>query len=362
MSRLNLQNDLFLGLQELQRQDKFIKEDGYIRIFKSLINNFGIVEVVSDTSFDNFKVQNGTNSGTIKISTDSYAIDNSINILFKESFDNLVVVDDNSWYWVKVSYLESTLETGFINLAANGNITGVGTKFSETLRDQNSYPVKISFPNSSLNTGDYQVVSVLSDTQAILSGSAGFTDENNLDFEVVGSFTPGISYFWADRLPYIYDSCQLEFIAELSVNVPPAKTDGEEFYIARVKNNGGSVTIQDKRTELLTMAKKNSGWIQPTLGVAFTNTSGREVMYRKNYLGEVELKGSFTTVTGTATLFTLPEGFCPPYTIQGIYGYSDGSVVRIITIDSAGVVKGATAFPFHTSNINEIITLKFNPV
>lgn len=359
MSRLNLNNDIFLGFQELHRQSKFIKEDGYIRLFKSIINNFGIVNVDTDASFDNFKVQAGTNSGTVKIGIDSYAVDEDLNLIFQKTIDNIGIVDDSSWYWLKISHEESNNEDGYINLAVNGNITGIGTKFTETLRDQANYPVKINFPGSVVNTGDYQVVSVLSDTQAIISGSSGFTSENGLDFKIVGSYTPGINPTGDDRIPYFYDSCNLELISEVSTDVPPAKTLGTEFYIARVRNVSGTMTIQDKRTEILGVAKLNTGWINPTLNAEFTNDSGREVKYRKNYIGEVEIEGSFTTTTGEATLFTLPLGFRPPYTIQGIYGYSDGSVIRVITVTSAGLVLASASMPFHETNINEIISLKF---
>jgi hypothetical protein len=362
MSRLNIQNDLFLGYQELQRQSKFIKEDGYLRIFKSLINNFGIVNVDIDSSFDNFKVQGGTNTGTVKIDSDSYAIDEDLNIIFQRAIDNVGITDDNSWYWLMVSYEETSIEVGTVNLAVNGSLTGINTKFTEVLRDQSNYPVKINFPGSAINTGDYFVVSVLSDTQAVIAGSTGFTGENGLEYKVVGSYTPGISLSGTDRIPYFYDSCNMELIPEVSTDTPPAKTDGVEFYIARVKNNGGSLTIQDKRTEILSVPKKDTGWVQPILGSNFTNVSSRNVRYRLNDVGEVEIEGAFTTTVGTDTLFTLPVGFRPPFTIQGIYGYSDGSVIRLMTVDSGGVVKASTSFAFHTSNQNVIITMRFKTV
>jgi hypothetical protein len=364
MGKLNIINDLFLGLQELNRQQKFIKDDGYVRLFSSLINNFGIVNVDSDTSFDNFKVEGGTNTGTIKIGTDSYAVDKDVNIIYQQAIDNFAVTDDSNWYWVRVSYQETNLEEGTINLATNGDITGVGTKFSEVLRDQSNYPVKVNFPDSSLNTGDYQVTSVLSDTSAILSGTTGFTAENDLSYRVVGSYTPGINPSGSDRLPYIYDSCNLELVLETVLDTPPAKVSGEEFYVARVRNSSGTMTIQDKRSEFLSTAKEDTGWVQPTLGVNFTNILGEEVEYRKNYLGEVEVRGAFTCSSGTDTLFTLPDSpinFRPSKTVQGIYGYEDGSVIRVITVDTNGEIKASTTFPFEaTGTTNKIVTLRFN--
>lgn len=359
MSRLNITSDLFLGLQELNRQNKFTKEDGYIRIFRSLINNFGIVNVDTDPSFVNFKVEAGSNAGTIKIAVDSYAVDDNINIITQRAIDNIDITDDSNWYWVRITYQEDGIEEGTVDLAANGDVTGTITKFSEVLRDQNNYPVKINFPNSILNTDDYQVASVLSDTSAILSGSTGFVSENGVSYRVVGSYTPGINPVGDDRLPYFYDSCDLELVLETVPNTPPVKTEGEQFYLARVQNIASSLTIQDKRTEILNVAKLNTGWVTPSLGVEFTNIGGKEVQYRKNYIGEVEIRGTFTTTVGTATLFTLPEEFRPLNNSQGIYGFDDGSVIKLITVSTAGVVVASTTFPFSTGDNNEIITLKF---
>lgn len=251
MSGLNIQNDLFLGLQELKRQSKFHKEDGYIRLFRSIINSFGVVRVDPDTSFDNFKVEGGTNSGTIKIAIDSYAVDDDIDIIFQKAIDNVAVIDDSNWYWARITYEEDNLEEGTVDIAVDGSLTGTGTTFTDILRGQSNYPVKINFPGSAANTGDYQVVSILSDTQAILSGTTGFTSENGLDYKVVGSFTPGINPSGDDRLPYFYDSCNLELILETVSDVPPTKTAGKQFHLSRVRNIGGSMTIQDKRIEFL---------------------------------------------------------------------------------------------------------------
>ena len=103
MSRLNIQNDLFLGRQELDRQSRFFKEDGYLRIFGNIINTFGIANVDSDTNFDNFKVQAGTNAGTFKIGVDSVALDQGMNIIYQSAVDNISITDDSNWYWIKIA-------------------------------------------------------------------------------------------------------------------------------------------------------------------------------------------------------------------------------------------------------------------
>lgn len=360
MGRLNIQNDLFLGLQELQRANKFVKEDGYIRLFKSMINSFGIVKVDSDTSFDNFKVTNGSANGTIQIAQDSYAIDKNIDIIFQEALNDIAVPSDSAWYWVKISYEESSIEQGQVSVSSDGDLTGTDTEFSKVLRDQSNYPVKINFPGSIINTGDYQVISVLSDTSAIIAGD--LTDENNLDYKVIGSFTPGISPSGSDRFPYFYDNCSITLVEETVTDTPPAKTSGTEFYIARVRNTGAVLAdIQDKRTEFFTAAGENGGWIEPSLNANFTQVAGREIEYRKNYIGEVEIRGGFTTTLTTGTIFTLPDGYRPANTDAGVYTTYDFDKLKTMIVDSDGnVSSGATTGnDYDTSNENIIVNMKF---
>ncbi len=359
MSRLNFQNDLFLGLQELGRMTEFHKDDGYIRLFKSLINNFGIVKVDTDSSFANFEVTDGSVANTFKIAADSYAIDEDVNIIFQEAINDQVVTADSNWYWIKVVYNESNNEEGTVSVTADGSLTGVGTTFTDVLRDQNNYPVKMSFPDSSLNTSDYQVVSVLSDTQAVLSGT--FVVENNIPYEVVGSFTPGISPAGDDRLPYFYDSCTISLIEEVSPDIPPAKVAGSEFYIARVRNtSSGTLDIFDKRyLEIFSAAQTTEGWVQPSLNTNFANVVDQEVEYRKNYLGDVEIRGSFTVSPTTTTMFTLPAELWPPYTIQGTYGVDDESAIGIIKVNDDGTVDAGDNDPFDTGQANVIMNLKY---
>ncbi len=352
MSRLNIQSDLFLGLQELNRIQRFTVTDGFIRLFKSLVNEFGIAKVVDDTDFENFEVLEGTNTGTIQIAIDSYAVDDQIRTIYQAAIDNFTLTDDNSWYWVKISYQESRIEEGTVSVATNGDVTGVGTTFTEIFRDQSNYPVKINFPNSVLNTGDYQVVSVLSDTQITIEGADVFTVENSIAYQVVGAYTPGINPTGDDRLPYVYDSCNLELIAEVSLDTPPAKTAGEEFYLARVRRNGGSLNIEDKRTEFLSMAFTTGGWVQPTLNANFTNVTDQEVEYRINYLGEVEIRGAFDTLVTSGPLFTLPEGFRPAQQRYGVFhGDPSGDPTpKVFQINTSGAVLGSSDYATTVSN------------
>lgn len=248
--RFKLASNLFLGLQELQHFYDFLADK---TLLLKNTYSFGIVKSKDDINFDEFRVQAGTNAGTIKIISDSYALDSNGNIIYISAFDNLAIPDTNTYYWVKIAYLASPIEEGLVSIDNQGNLTGVGTKFTECLRGTPNHNSRIKFTDGSLNVQECLVQEIISDTSAILLGN--FISEINLHYAVVGTFTPGVSIPSGDKYLFQYDSCIPltvaggGLVAEVSTNVAPSKTAGEEFYIARVKRNGASITIEDKRTE-----------------------------------------------------------------------------------------------------------------
>lgn len=250
MNNINLSSNLFIGKHELQHIWDFLNDKTF------LLNDaysFGIIRSKADSSFLNFKIESGTNSGTIKIANDSYALDSNGNIIYKKAEDNIIIPDDGNFYWVKIKHLVSNIEEGLVSIDASGNLTGVGTSFLSVLRGQPNHPSKIKLTDASLNTQEYTVQEVISDTSAVLLGV--FQSELNLHYGVVGTFTPGIVPTSDEKYPFDYDSCIPFTVAggglvlETVSNTAPAKTDGEEFYIARIKRNGATLTIEDKRTE-----------------------------------------------------------------------------------------------------------------
>lgn len=253
MSAINLSEDLFLGTAELQRLIDFIDSDGYKKLLVDNSYSFGIIKAGDDSELDNFKVESGTNTGTIKIATNSYALDENGNLIYKEAEDNIAIPDDNQYYWVKIKYEASTIEEGTVSVDNQGNLTGSSTKFTEILRGQPNHPAKIKFTDGSLNTQEYYVQEVISDTSAILLGV--FQSESDLHYAVVGTFTPGVEPSESEKYPFQYDStiditvADGGLVLETVLNTAPSKTEGEEFYIARVKRNGSTLTIEDKRTE-----------------------------------------------------------------------------------------------------------------
>lgn len=262
MSKIKINDNLFLGKQELDRLYSFLY-DGIgspKNIFNSLIYSSGIFKSLNkDSQFKNYKVISGTNPGTIRLEQDSYAIDNNGNIIYKKAEDNIKIPNDGKWYWVKIKHKYSPLEVGTISVDISGNITGLNTRFLEVLRGTNQ-PVKVRFEGTLNNFESYEVLEVINNTNAKLSGA--FVAESNLKLIIVGSFTDGFVVPEAYKDIYQYDSC-IDFtinsgiVIESSINEPPTKSTGLDFFIARVRCTNNNIVIQDKRVEIVKLSADN---------------------------------------------------------------------------------------------------------
>lgn len=244
----NVSPDLFIGSQELNRLIQFLDDDGFRKLLLQNSLSFGIVYgAAADGAWDNFRVQLGTNVGTVKVA-DGIAIDQNGQLIIYPATDNLTVTNDNQWYWLTIVHQFDEREANLCSVDSAGNLTMPGGGLSAVLRGLPNNPVVVSFPGAALNTQEYEVNEVTSDTVAVLAGD--FQAESNLRLAVVGSFTPGVTVSTDDKFPYRYDACDLAFTLESVLDTPPALTAGEQFTIARVKRNGGTVVIQDKRTSV----------------------------------------------------------------------------------------------------------------
>lgn len=242
MSNIKFSSNLFLEEQELNRFAKFLDDDGWrLALLKNSIS-FGLVNNSIDGQFDNFRVEQGTNAGTYK-HAEGVAIDSEGKFLRKVAIDNIAIPDDDTWYYVKIAHEYSNLEVGLVDIDSSGNITGTGTFFTEVLRGQPNIPAKVKFSNASLNTGEYDVLEVVDDENTILSG-VSFQAETDLTYVVVGSFTPDAAPSAGEKDIFNYDS------AAFTLQTSSTKTAGIEFFLARVKNNGGVISIEDKRIEI----------------------------------------------------------------------------------------------------------------
>lgn len=248
MGYLKIVPDLFLGKQELQRFYDFINDKMNYLIQMNTVT-WGLVKDSGGSIGTNFQVLAGTNPKTFKFAYDSYAIDPDVNVIHQKAQDNIPFTPStDGWYWIKIRHIFTKFEDGTVSIDANGNVTGVGTSFTDVLRS-NEFPSRIKFSDGATNSGEYEIVDIIDDENMIISGSS-FSPEINLNYAVVGTFTPGSVIADANKFPFQYDSCEIPTpVLESQVDTAPSKS-ANEFWIARVHLESSLITaIQDKRTE-----------------------------------------------------------------------------------------------------------------
>ena len=235
MSKLKISENLFLEVAELNRLVKFIADDGYKKVLKSIIKNYGIVTNENNTYFK----LSAVSTGIIKVNA-GIAFNSNLDAIVMSEDQNLNVSDSGTNRWIVLSRAISHLEEGRVSITADGSLTGVGTKFTEILRGQPNFPTKVKFASLN-NTEEYEVVSVVSDTNAVLSGN--FSAENDLKYSVIGTFTPGFQTVAENKEIYEYDSYNLSIID--SAERPSVSVD--EYILGYVNYENGIMRVNDER-------------------------------------------------------------------------------------------------------------------
>lgn len=240
MSDLSISSNIFLGKQELDHLKASLRDEGYAKLFQNSAVSYGVVQKPTDLSFTNLEVyktainQIGVRAGI--------AIDSNINVIeVKEDLLNLLTLpSDSVTRYVVISYTPTTIEEGTVNIQADGSIIGVDTKFISRLRGLPDFPSKISF-ESTVNTGEYTIRAVQSDTLASLNvGQSSIVVENEVQYKVVGTFTPAITVPTADKYPFINNGYTIEL---RDSNV----LSDNEYLLAEASFNGSEISILDKR-------------------------------------------------------------------------------------------------------------------
>lgn len=238
MSRLKFSSNLFLEVNELQRFNKFLEEDGWKRAMKAISKNFGIVENASNSYF---KVTPRAGSNSVIVINAGIAFDSNMDAIVMTDDLELSVGNTGSNRWVILSRAVTNEEQGTVSINSDGSLSGIGTEFTKVLRGQPNFPVKVKF-NSTSNKGEYEVVSVTSDTSALLSGS--FVNQSNIKYSVVGTFTPGFQPTEDNKMIYEYDSYNIEVVD--SEDRPAVSED--EFILAMISfDASGSMNVSDER-------------------------------------------------------------------------------------------------------------------
>ncbi len=258
MSSLNFTRKVFLEREELTRLQEFLRDDISFNTIVANTIQFGIIQTNFTGFDDNFFVEQGTATGSIQFAKAvSQALDIDGNLIRLLARDNIALTDDSNWYWVRISADQRRFEQGTVSINVNGEMTGLGTAFTDVLRGQaTDVPVKVRFitatGGSANNNGTYEVVTVTDNTNALLTGpSTVFEVDTAVNMIVIGTLPIGeiVSTSQREGL-YIYDSCAVDLIQETTLDTPPdLPVDGASrfFYVARVQRNGTMVTVQDQR-------------------------------------------------------------------------------------------------------------------
>lgn len=238
MSRLKFSENLFLEVNELQRLVKFLADDGYKLAMKSLSKSFGIVENSGNTYF---KVTNKAGTSNVVVINPGVAFTTQMDAIVMENALEMQILNTGVNRWLVLSRAVKNTEAGTVTINTDGSLSGIGTEFTKVLRGQPNFPTKVKF-ESNQNSGEYEVVSVVSDTSAVLSGS--FVNESGLQYSVIGTFTPGFQPLEANKLIYEYDSYNIRIVD--SADKPSLSSD--EFIIAGVSfDDAGGMNITDER-------------------------------------------------------------------------------------------------------------------
>lgn len=250
MSEIKINEDQFLGKQELNRFKKFLSREGYQKMVQQIAGSYGIINIPSDVNFDNLRIVQGSTPIFFNLKA-GLAIDGNANIITNpiDAINIITTPTDNVFRNVLISYDTTNIEVGTVDINTDGTLSGNGTLFTEVLRGQPNFPVKIVFTNSAFNLQEYEVLSVTDDVTSKIIG-ASFTPEFALSYVVVGTFTPGKSIPSPNKNIYIYDSYSLVLTA--------SSPTSNQYILAQVKSDGITTVIVDKRsTNLFTLANND---------------------------------------------------------------------------------------------------------
>ena len=98
MSKLKISENLFLEVAELNRLVKFLSDDGYKRVLKSIINQYGVVRNTGNTFF---KVTQKS-TGVVTINA-GLAFDSNLDAIVMKNDLDLAVSDTGVKRWLILS-------------------------------------------------------------------------------------------------------------------------------------------------------------------------------------------------------------------------------------------------------------------
>lgn len=240
---------VFIGSQELLRLRESLDDKGFRKALLDNSSSFGLIYNPKEEFLNGLvRVSSGNKIDVLPVK----GIDKDGNFLVTTDTITLSIPNDGKPYWVIASYKETNEEIGEYSIDVNGNLTcttGNG-ELTKILRGQPNYPSRVKFIGSTYNTLEYDVLSVIDDNNAVLQGN--FTQESGLKLVVVGTFPPGFIPIQQHKDIFIYDSCEIKLVQTNSLSIPPTLIQDKEFLLGVAVNNGGNLTIEDRREQIYT--------------------------------------------------------------------------------------------------------------
>lgn len=264
MSQINYAPGLSLGLVELRRMFDFLDKDGFRKSLLQNTSSFGLIKGINN-GFLNGKISediSSSSNGLRKVIISPLtAIDSLGRCIQTKKNTSISIPVNNQWYWLQIKHSYSNIEEGSFSIDIDGNLTASGVDLTTIFKGGSDTPTKLSFPNSTVNIQEYEVIEVLGSNNAILSGD--FVAEVDINIAIVGSFVSNqvpTSY----KYPFQFDNATITLIPESNVNAVPAHIENQEFFLARVRSTETKLIIQDKRS-LFIYKTKADNTITPTL-------------------------------------------------------------------------------------------------
>lgn len=261
MTQINVNRNTFLEKEEVMNLQSFLQNHPLGKILIATSYTYGIVTnnpkkfnsdfVTKDDFIDNnaFEVQQGTTGGTVQILPGMTVNSLGQVVNLTNIYDNFSIPADGTYYWLKVGYATKNYENGLVSINQKGVVTGT-VDFSGKVRGQSgktSVAIRFIKEDGSipLNNGIYEIVNVIDNQNLVLTSASDFVAETNLQIIILGTIPLG-KVFTDEQLKglYTYSYYNFGLVQEVTLEQPPTKSENE-FYIARVRNNGGVVSIDN---------------------------------------------------------------------------------------------------------------------
>ena len=241
---INYINGIFLGKEELTRQQMFLNNNLISLIRTSGTKGLYPLKDKYTVTFDgNILTFSGGQEGIL-------GIDGSQRVIYYDRPFEVSLSDYvGASVYVSVKSNPTNTEKGTVSLSSTGVLTGTNTRFLDVLRGSYTKKgVKIFFPS---NSKTYLVESVTSNTVAKLIGPIE-EELSNVNWSVIGTFSPFSNINIENTFPYLYHSYEVV----VSLDLPD---ENNNFVIGKVNWNGSTPVFEFIQNKASLLGFDNNG-------------------------------------------------------------------------------------------------------